>query len=394
MSTGGVKRFIEMIRRAKSYGIEYTVIENIPPLSDLDAELNYESVKFHLPLNKYEELIFFRLLTWIYTTVKMTLLGISLCKRRRQFDLIMTPDGELFCMALSSFFTHLVTRVPLLFVVQAVPSGIPSEGILQEYSRYKMSDFGKIPALSISIYAHIIRTILVRVYNAVPLIIAVSKSLENQLKTYGVKTNVRVIGNGVDLKFFGSTTYEGEKEYDAIFIGRYSPEKGIFNLINVWKKVTSYLPDAILLLAGYSTRKVSKAINEKIKEYGLNENVIVRGVVLREKVLLLKKSKLFLFLSEQEAAPLAPAEALACGLPIICYDIPPMRELYNCDSVIRCKIGDICEISNKTRELLSNEFKRRRLGRLGRKFVSKFNWETVAEEEAQIYRHVCAWKKW
>ncbi len=392
MSVGGLRRFIEIARRAESRGVKYTVIENSPPLSSLNEELDYESVKFDLPLKKYEDSIFFRLLTWIYATARMTLLGASLYRKRR-FDFIFTPDGELFCMALPAYFAHFITKVPLLFVVQQVPSGIPSEGVTREFRRYRESGFGRISALLISSYAYITRMILVKVYNRVPLIIAVSKSLESQLRAYGVETDIQVVGNGIDLESINAVVYKGERKYDAIFVGRHSPEKGIFDLIDVWKMVTRRLPQAVFVLAGYSTREVLSLINERIKEAGLEKNVVIRGVVSeKEKILLLKQSKIFLYLSRQEAAPLTPAEALDCGLPIICYDIPPMRELYDCDSVIRCGIGDINSVSQRALELIMNKARRGKLSKLGCGFVLKFDWETIAEKEFQIYSNVNAKK--
>lgn len=292
-------------------------------------------------------------------------------------------------MALPAYFTHLITRAPLLFVVQQVPSGIPSEGVTREFRRYRESGFGRISALLISGYAYVVRMILVKVYNRVPLIIAVSNSLERQLRAYGVKADVQVVGNGIDLESIDAVTYKGERKYDAIFVGRHSPEKGIFDLIDVWKMVTRRLPHAVLVLAGYSTKEVSSLVNERIKEGGLKKNVIIRGVVSEEeKILLLKQSKIFLYLSRQEAAPLTPAEALACGLPIICYDIPPMRELYGCDSVIRCRIGDMNSVSRRALELIMDKARREKLSKLGREFVLKFDWETIAGKEFQIYSNV------
>lgn len=383
--SGGHRRFIEIARRATEHNVNYAVIENYPSLRLLNKELKYESIEFHIPLSKYEDFLLFRLLIWLYTTIRMAIIGVKVC-RRRHVDLVMTPDGELFCMALPAYFAHAIMKRPLLFIVQQVPSGIPSESVVQEYGRYRAYGFGRILALSISIYAYASRNLLVKLYNRVPLVIAVSASLKRQLRAYGVKTNIHVLGNGIDLKAIDAVAYEGEKKYDAIFVGRHSPEKGIFNLIEVWRIVTEKLPNAILVLVGYSTREVLNLINKKIREYNLEKNIIIRGVVSdEEKILLMKQSKLLIYLSKHEAAPLTPAEALACGLPIVCHNIPPMRELYDCDAVIRCGIHGIEGVTKWTLNLLLDESLRKRLSKIAPRLVKKFDWETLAEAEFRTY---------
>jgi glycosyltransferase involved in cell wall biosynthesis len=58
--------------------------------------------------------------------------------------------------------------------------------------------------------------------------------------------------------------------------------------------------------------------------------------------------KIFVTLSVIEGFGLAIGEALKYGLPVICYDIPTLREIYgNCNNVIFIRLGDKQKVANE-----------------------------------------------
>jgi glycosyltransferase involved in cell wall biosynthesis len=208
--------------------------------------------------------------------------------------------------------------------------------------------------------------------------------LKKQLESYGVRQKIHVIKNGIDVR--EEVHYTGPKIYDASFIGRHTPQKGILHVIEAWKEVVKEVPTAIIVLIGYCTLDMRRLIENKIKQYGLKKNIILRGVVPQDELILtMKKSKFLLFPSIEEAFPLVVGEALACGLPVVCYDIPPIREIYQTEAVLACPVENVNCLARKSLELLSDERLREKLSVKARVYVEKFSWEECVKQEFHLY---------
>jgi len=384
LASGGLKRFVEVVSRRGRYGACFTVIENSPSLHHLSDLINYESVEFQIPLDKYEDLLFVRLLMWIYYMVKATITGITL-SFKRDFDIVMTSSGELFCTAVPALITHALGGIPLVYVVQAAPPGLPSSGITPEYQRYRRQGFSALKAAGLSFYAYVTRVVLVELYNKAQLIVTVSESLKKQLERYGVRVKMQVVRNGINIDEIERVAYRGPQIYDAIFLGRITPEKGVFDLIEVWREFVKTIPTALLVLIGYCTSDVKKLIDKRIEQCQLVGKIVMKGVPRSELILTVKQSKLFLFLSREESFALVVGEALACGLPVVCYRIPAVQELYQTDAVLSCPVGDIKCVVEKALKLSLDEELRNRLGMKGREYVQRYRWEETAEKEFQLY---------
>lgn len=100
----------------------------------------------------------------------------------------------------------------------------------------------------------------------------------------------------------------------------------------------------------------------------------------------MKKSKLIS--KREESFALTIGEALASGLPVICYDIPPVREFYQTESVLCCHVGDVNCVVKKTLKLLLEEELRKRLSIKARIYIRKFKWEENVEKEFRLYSYL------
>src|SRR5450759_2563504 len=122
-----------------------------------------------------------------------------------------------------------------------------------------------------------------------------------------------------------------------------------------------------------------------ISECGLEDKVTLMGTVDdAAKYSLFKRSKVCLFPSHVEEWGLVPQEALACGLPVVVYDLPVYEEnIKQCEAVFRAPIGDVQEIAKMAIKLLPDE-EYRNYERIGPEFVRRFSWEEIATREFQI----------
>jgi glycosyltransferase involved in cell wall biosynthesis len=382
------------------YGIEHDVITNYPEI--MQRPRRGEIYEYTIPFNHTTYVGKF--LNMVFATLMMTLLGIKAC-RRKHYDLLLAPVGEEFCITIPTYITHLVTHIPWTPVIQNVPQGyavVDSSGqllrsITKFYEYYRSLGIGALKAFLISCYSFFPKLLLPRIYNKAKAIICISKSLGSYLKSLGIRCEILVVGNGINVNEIVKVEAPRGVHFTGIFVGRFVPEKGIFDVLKVWHKVVKFFPQASLLLVGYADKFQMSAVKNTVNKLRLSENVKVLGPVDQQKevYMLLKNSGLLIFLSRFEPFGFAIAEAMACGIPVVCYDTPFARELYSCSAVLRVPIDDFDYAADRICDLIKDEDKRRKLGEQALEFVKKrYDLTGVAMREAQAYRMILdLWKQ-
>lgn len=138
---------------------------------------------------------------------------------------------------------------------------------------------------------------------------------------------VIAIMGGVDIKTSNKVPTPQQKSYDAVFIGRFNPQKGVLELIDIWKYVCERKKGAKLAILG--SGELEKQVRDKIKRYHLDNNVILYGFMDGiEKIEIIKTSKIVLHPSVCDSGGMAPCEAMACGLPGISFDLESLKTYY------------------------------------------------------------------
>ena len=141
---------------------------------------------------------------------------------------------------------------------------------------------------------------------------------------------IAVITPGVDLDYIAAAPAGTDQDvYDAVFLGRLNPSKGIFDLPPIWKKVTEQLPFARLAIIGGGSEAISEKLAVEFEAYGLHDNVDLLGHVETEKIYaILKRARTFVFPSNEEGFGIAIVEAMACGTPVVAWNLPVYKELF------------------------------------------------------------------
>lgn len=107
-----------------------------------------------------------------------------------------------------------------------------------------------------------------------------------------------------------------------------------------------------------------------------------------EKFRLLKESQLLVFPSSVEGFGMPPMEALACGTPALCSDIPVLRSVYG-DHVEYAPARDVDTWTLMLRSLLHDQGRLAELGRRGREYVAHtFSW-TRGAAQIEGMLHAC-----
>jgi glycosyltransferase involved in cell wall biosynthesis len=149
---------------------------------------------------------------------------------------------------------------------------------------------------------------------------------------------VQVVRHGVTLTEVNAVPGSEADGYDACFLGVITRRKGVRDLVRCWRRVVNGKPDATLVVIGAGP--AFPRLQQLVSRYQLTGNIVLTGWLDDEKYSVMKRSKLFLFPSHHEAQSLAICEAMACGIPVVAYDLPVYREAYS-QGMIRVTLGDV-----------------------------------------------------
>ena len=196
----------------------------------------------------------------------------------------------------------------------------------------------------------------------------------NYLRNRGIKGSmVKVLPGGVD-----NINLIPNKKYDACFIGRIHPQKGIPVLLKIWKKFIQKNPQAILAFICSGNKEEIVSLKNQIKKLGLQSNIKFFGFLdNQDKLQVLANSKMFLFPSSYESFGITVLEALSLKIPVVSFDLDAVK--------INFKEGVL--ISKNEKEFLTNIEKlnsdsglRDSLGNLGYKLSLNFTWKKIATQ--------------
>jgi len=191
---------------------------------------------------------------------------------------------------------------------------------------------------------------------------------------------IKTMYNGINVKEIRKVK-ELKNGYDACFLAWFAPHKGLFDIVKIWKKVCENLPDAQIAIIGTGLEKIVTKLRRVIKEANLERNVSMLGPLSEsKKYAVLKSSKIFFYPSYSESWGIVVCEAMACGLPIVAYDLPAY-EVYGDDVILKVPVGDTRAFSKATLELLMNEGLRRKMSKKARTIARRLDWDEVMERE-------------
>ncbi len=126
--------------------------------------------------------------------------------------------------------------------------------------------------------------------------------------------------------------------------------------------------------------KLKNAFEQK----GIEKNVEVLGFLENDKAYkILKESFVFVFPSHEEGFGIAIAEAFACNVPVVAWDLPVYAEVFP-KSVLTAEIGNQKKMADHIVELLTNEAESKKFLQLGQNVIERYGWESIAFEEYKI----------
>jgi len=238
-------------------------------------------------------------------------------------------------------------------------------------------------------------------------IITPSQFVKNEvIKEYGVKPGkVVVTYEGVDDMFKVQSAkckvtvqsskllkkYNIKKPY-LLYVGSVYPHKNIERLIEAVKLLNNkYLTSDILhitLVIVCARNVFSERLRNKVVQMEAQEFVNLAGFVPDEDLAVLyRQAEAFVFPPLLEGFGLPGLEAMSVGCPVLCSNIPVLREVYG-EAALYFDPLNPEEMAKKMVEVIDQKGKRDKMAEKGKRQAEKYSWSKMAKEILKVYSSV------
>lgn len=175
-----------------------------------------------------------------------------------------------------------------------------------------------------------------------------------------------------------------------LFLGRFGPRKGIFDLLEAMAIVRRRFPDVKLRCGGDGD---IEGVKRKVAELGLRDCVEVLGWVSgSDKRRELLRASLYVLPSYAEGLPMGILEAMAAGLPTVATCVGGIPDaIAEAVEGFLVEPGDTHALAGRINLLLDNRVLREEMAAAARQTASsRFSAEQVIAEVEQVYRELGA----
>jgi len=381
---GGGWRIIEEVLKRTPDNVDIHALDVEPSFLRKNSKIKVYEYSLPTFLRAIEEknFILSRILSWILSAFLMTIAAIKL-NEREQFDSVYVPIAELSFTLAPAIALKIVFRKKIRIIISIFNIRKPEETLRVLYLNFTRQGYSTISSLISSILIIYTHKIVILCANRVNRVITLSNFLSKILKELGIRRTIKVAPIGIHSQYIKEIPSQ-RKVYDAIFVGRHSTEKGVYDLIKAWETVVRKYHKAKVLLVGLSSNTARATLLREIHTRQLSENVELYGPEsdYGKLIKLIKGSRIFVFLSIAETWGIASIEGLACGLPVVAYDLPVYNEnIKDCESVFLIPITNYHKAADKIIQLLSeDEYNFAKLSDRAIKFSQKFDWDIRAKK--------------
>jgi glycosyltransferase involved in cell wall biosynthesis len=172
----------------------------------------------------------------------------------------------------------------------------------------------------------------------------------------------------------------------AVFVGRFTSEKGLPTLLDAWKQVKTSVP--LVIVGDGPLREALEAQAAQCE----GTRIIFRGYLSREETLAtIKGAKVLVCASEcYEQGPATILEAYACGVPVIAPSLGPIDEIVQDEETgLLFRVGDSAHLAQKIEWALGHEERLQSMGQRARaKYESNHSAEKNYVRLMEIYERV------
>ena len=211
---------------------------------------------------------------------------------------------------------------------------------------------------------------------------------EEDKDMWGEMPGIRVIPNAAN---FIAESYSDCSAKRVIAVGRLDYQKSFDRLIQVWEKVNEKMPDWRLDIFGQG--EWEDMLQRMIDERGLQDCVKLNHPtknIGKE----YSESSMIVMSSHYEGFPMVMIEAMACGLPVVCFDFKcgPKDIINEGQNGLIVPDGDIEGLADAVVSLMKDDGVRKKMGENAKKVVETYSEEKVMSKWMKLYEEAVAGK--
>ena len=205
---------------------------------------------------------------------------------------------------------------------------------------------------------------------------------------WGAMPGIRVIPNAAN---FIADEYSDCSSKRVIAVGRLDYQKSFDRLIQVWEKVHQQMPDWRLDVFGQG--EWQDMLQQMIDDRGLGESVKLNAPT-KEIGKEYAESSMLVMSSHYEGFPMVMIEAMACGLPAVCFDFKcgPRDIIEEGANGLIVPDGDIDGLAGALVSLMKDDELRKKMGENAKKVVVTYSEEKVMAKWMELYEETVAYK--
>lgn len=212
--------------------------------------------------------------------------------------------------------------------------------------------------------------------------IAISKAIAAQYPGLYIDG---VVSPGIDESWLVENYQVRPQARTLAFVGRLEANKGVRELLAVFKTIAEENGELCLHLIGDGPLR--GWVESASRRWQLQDRVHCLGALPAEQVRqTLHQADVFLFPSHYESFGVAVLEALATGVPVLCSDLPALREVAG-EAALLLPSREVSAWIEATRHLLTNQTARQQMSQAGRVRARQFSWCRSTEKlEFYLYQ--------
>jgi glycosyltransferase involved in cell wall biosynthesis len=174
-----------------------------------------------------------------------------------------------------------------------------------------------------------------------------------------------------------------------LYVGAVAIHKNVFGLLDAFSMIASLEKGIDLVLAGPEETAAVSA-RKRVAEKNLGERVHFLGSISQEDSALTElynSAEMLVFPSFYEGWCAPPLEAMACGIPVVCSNIPAVAEVTG-NAAVFADPKDPESIANEISKVLYDTNHRQQMIQRGCAHASRHTWERSAERLENIFANI------
>ena len=158
-------------------------------------------------------------------------------------------------------------------------------------------------------------------YNNIDYLLLLTEELKNEIEPELIELNKKTKCLTVPNFIKDTEDTKGiERKKQIISVGRLSVEKGFERLLLIWEKFSVDNEGYILKIVGDGEEK--EKLIQLAQSLDISDSVVFTGFLSNDEVIEeIRKSKIYVMTSLQEALPMVLIESISKGTPVVAYDV-------------------------------------------------------------------------